>query len=60
VNYLDASPNAMRVIRSKRIRWTGHIRRMGEMGMHAILVGKQENRRLRRPRPRWEDNIRMK
>ena len=51
----------MRVIKSRRIRWAGHVARMGEeMGMYRVLVGKPELRRpLGRPRRRWVDNIRM-
>ena len=51
----------MRVIKSRRTRWTGHVARMGEgRGVYRVLVGKPEGRRpLGRPRPRWVDNIRM-
>ena len=51
----------MRVIKSRRMRWVGHVARMGEeTGVYRVLVGKQEgNRPLRRPRRRWVDNIRM-
>ena len=43
----------------RRIRWVGHVARMGERrGVHRVLVGKPEvNRPLGRPRRRWEDNI---
>jgi hypothetical protein len=49
------------VIKSRRMRWAGHVARMGEgRGVYRVLVGKPEGRRpLRRPRLRWEDNIRM-
>jgi hypothetical protein len=42
-------------------KWAGHVARMGEgRGVYSVLVGKPEGRRpLRRPRRRWEDNIRM-
>jgi hypothetical protein len=55
------SPNISRVIKSRRMRWVGHIARMGEMrNVHKISVGKPEGKRpLGRPRRKWEDNIRM-
>ena len=51
----------MRVVKSRRVRWAGHVARMGEdRGVHRVLVGKPEgNRPLGRPRRRWEDNIKM-
>jgi hypothetical protein len=58
-NDLYSSPNIVRVIKSIRMRWAGHVARMGERkGVHRALVGKPEGKRpLRRPRCRWEDNI---
>ena len=58
---LCVSPNIVRVIKSKRTRWAGHVARMGEeRGGVRVLVGKPEGRRLLgRPRRRWVDNIRM-
>jgi hypothetical protein len=55
------SPNIIRVIKSRRMRWVGHIARMREMGNgYNILVGKLEGKRpLGGPMRRWEDNIRM-
>jgi len=49
------------VIKKTRIRWAGHVARMGERrGAYRILMGKPEgNRPLGRPRRRWEDNIKM-
>ena len=49
------------MIKSSRIRWAGHVARMGEgRGVYRLLVGKPEGRRpLGRPRRRWEYNIRM-
>jgi len=51
----------VRVIKSKRMRWAGHVARMGEeKGVYRVLVGKPEGKRpLGRPRRRWVDNIRM-
>jgi hypothetical protein len=58
---LNFSPNIVRVIKSRRTIWTGHVARMGEeRGVYRILVGKPEGKRpLGRPRLRWEDNVRM-
>jgi hypothetical protein len=49
------------VIKSRRMRWVGHVAYMGERkGAYRILVGRPEGRRaLGRPRRRWEDNIKM-
>ena len=51
----------LRVIKSRRLRWVGHVACMGEeRGVYRVLVGKPEGRRpLERPRRRWVDNIRM-
>ena len=51
----------MRVIKSRRMRWAGHVARMGEeRGACRVLVGKPEGKRpLGRPRRRWVDNITM-
>ena len=59
--YLYSSPNIVRVTKSRRMRWAGHVARMGEeRGVCRVLVGKPEGRRpLGRPRRRWVDNIRM-
>jgi hypothetical protein len=58
---LYASPNIIRVIESRKMRWAGHVAPMGDMrNAYNTLVGKSEVERLfRRPRHRWEDNIRM-
>jgi hypothetical protein len=58
---LYSSPNIIRVIKSRRLRWAGHVARMGERrGVYRALVGNPEGRRpLGRPRRRWEDNIKM-
>jgi len=56
-----SSPNIVRVIKSRRMRWARHVARMREeRGVYRVLVGKPEGRRpLGRPRRRWVDNIRM-
>jgi hypothetical protein len=58
---LYASPNIIRMIKSRRMRWEGHVARMGEKrNAYRILVGKPEGRRpLGRPRRRGVDNIKM-
>jgi hypothetical protein len=58
---LYSSPSIVRVIKARRMRWSGHVVRMGEVrGAYSILVGRPERRRpLGRPRHRWEDNIKM-
>jgi hypothetical protein len=49
------------LIKSRKIRWVGHVERMGEgRGVYRILVGRPEGKRpLGRPRRRWENNIKM-
>jgi hypothetical protein len=58
---LYCSPSIIRIIKSRRMRWAGHVARMGEKrNVYRILVGKPEGKRpLGRPRRRWEENIRM-
>ena len=53
---LYSLPNIARVVKSRRMRWAGHVTRMGEgRGMHGVLVGKPEGKRtLGRPRHRWK------
>jgi len=60
LNDLYSSPNIVRVIKSRRMRWAGHVARMGEERVvYRFLVGKPEGKRpLGRPRRRWVDNIR--
>jgi len=60
-NVLYSSPNIVRVIKSRRMRWAGHVAHMGEeRGVCRVLVGKLKGKRpLGRPRRRWVDNIRM-
>ena len=58
---LYSLPNIVRVVKPRRMRWAGHVARMGEgRGVHRFLVGKPEGKRPSgRPRRRWEDNIKM-
>jgi hypothetical protein len=58
---LYSSPSIVRVIKSRRMRWAGHLARMGKVrGAYNILVGRPEGRRpLGRSRRRWEDNIKI-
>ena len=60
LNDFYSSPNTVRVIKSRRTRWAGHVARIGEdRGVYRVLLGKPEGRRpLGRPRLRWV-NIRM-
>ena len=61
LNDLYCSPNIVRVIKWRRMRWAGHVARMGEdRVMYRVLVGKHEEKiPLGSPRSRWEDNINM-
>jgi len=61
LNDLYSSPNVVRVIKSRRMRWAGHVARMGEeKEVYRVLLGKPEGRiPLGRPRRRWVDNNRM-
>jgi len=56
---LHSLPNIVRVVKSRKMRWVGHVARMGEgRGVHRVLVGKSEVKRpVGRPRLSWEDNI---
>jgi hypothetical protein len=58
---LYSSPSVIRIIRSRRVRWAGHVARMGEKrNVHRLLVEKPEGKRpLGRPRCRWTNNINM-
>jgi hypothetical protein len=58
---LYSSPGIIRQIKSRRMRWAGHVARMGEeREVHRVLVGKPEGKRpLERSRYRWEDGIKM-
>ena len=61
LNDLYCSPNIVRVIKWRRMRWVGRVARMAVgRGVHKVLVGKPKRKRpLGRPRHRWEDNIKM-
>jgi hypothetical protein len=58
---LYSSPDIIRKIKSGRMRWAGHVARMGEgRNVYRVLVGKPEGKRpLERPRCRWEDGVKM-
>jgi hypothetical protein len=58
---LYSSPSIIRIIKARRMRWAGHVARIGEKrNAYRLLVGKTEGRRpLGRPRRRWLNNIRM-
>jgi hypothetical protein len=59
LNDLNSSPTIVRVIKSRRMSWAGHVARMGEgRDVYRVLVGKPERKRpLGRPRRRWKGNI---
>jgi hypothetical protein len=59
LNDVYCSPNIVRVIKSRRMRWAGHVACIGERrGVFRVLVGKpKENRPLGRPKRRWENSI---
>jgi hypothetical protein len=58
---LYSSPNIVKLIISRRMRWAGHVAHVGEgRGVYWVLVGKPEGKRpLGRPRHMWEDNIKL-
>jgi hypothetical protein len=61
LNDLYCSPNIVRVVKPRRMKWAGHVASMAEgRGVHRVLVGKPEGKKpLGRPRHRWEDNIKI-
>jgi hypothetical protein len=61
IHSLYSSPNIVRVIKSRKMRWAGHVVRMGEgRGVYRVLVGRPGGKGpLERPRRRWEDNIKL-
>jgi hypothetical protein len=58
---LYSSSNIVRVIKSRKMRWAGHVARVGEgRGVYRILIGRPKGKRpLGRPRCMWEDNIKL-
>ena len=59
LNDLYCSSNIVRVIKSRKMRWAGHLARMGR-GVYRVLVRKTEGKRpLGRPKHRWNSNIKM-
>jgi hypothetical protein len=56
---LYSSPSLIKIIKSRRMRWAGHVARMGEKSyVHRLMMGKPEGKRpLAKPRRRWIDNI---
>jgi hypothetical protein len=61
LRYLYSSPDIIRQIKSRRMRWAGHVARMGEgRNVYRVLMGRPEgNKPLGRPRRRWEDGIKI-
>ena len=61
IHVLYSSPEVIKNVKSRRLRWAGHVARMeAYRNAYRILVGKPEGKRpLWRPRRRWEDNIKM-
>jgi hypothetical protein len=61
LNDVYCSPNIVQAIQSRRMRWAGHVARMGKAGcVYRVLVGKPEGKRLLgRFRRKWEDNIKL-
>ena len=61
VDAVVTTPNIVRVVKSRRMRWAGHVARMGQgRGVYRVLVGKPEGKRpLGKPRRKWEDSIKM-
>jgi len=57
LNDLYSSPNIVRVIKSRRMTWAGHVERTGERGVYRVLLGKPEGKKpFGRPMRRWENN----
>jgi hypothetical protein len=59
-NFILYSPSIIRMIKSRMMRWTGHVTRMEKRNAYRLFEGKPEGKRpLGRPRCRWVDNIKM-
>jgi hypothetical protein len=57
---LYSSPNIIRVVKLRRMRWAGHVALWGRTGVYRVLVGTPEGKSsIGRPRRRWEDNIKI-
>jgi hypothetical protein len=58
---LYSSPNIIQVIKSRRVKWAGHVSRVGyKRGAYRILVGRPDGKRpLEKPRRRWENNTKV-
>jgi hypothetical protein len=60
LNKVYSLPNILRVVKSLRMRWAGHVAHMGERRVvHRMVVKPEGKRPLGRPRRRWEDNIKI-
>jgi len=61
LNDLYCSANIIRVVKSRRMRWAGHVARVGlRRGAYRFMVGKSEGKGpLGKPRSTWEDNVKM-
>jgi hypothetical protein len=56
---LYSSPSIIRIIKSRRMRWAGHVARMGRRGTHNVIRGNPEGKRPIGRRRRWVDNVRI-
>ena len=59
LNDLYSSPNIVQVIKSRRMRRTGHVAHMGREDIYRVLGGNLRKRPLGKPSRRWEDNMKM-
>jgi hypothetical protein len=61
LHILYSSPNIVKVIKSRRMGWAGHVARIGEgRGIYRVLIGRPEGKKpLGRPRRRWENSIKL-
>jgi hypothetical protein len=56
--YRELPPNMIRMVKSRRMRWTGHVARMGRSAYKILVCNPEGKRPLGRPRLRWIDSIR--